>query len=66
MKIDENAQGYLYCFDKRSFTPTEPGSVQCVSKKGLIPEIIYIVDYKMVKHLFEMINSDFPQPSLKK
>lgn len=50
--IEEDSKGYLYCFDKTKFEPTEKGSAQYVCKKPLKPELILEVAYKDFKENF--------------
>ena len=51
--IDENAFGYIYCFNKNKFEPTAPGSHQQVCKQQLTPEKIFKVYYKQFTELFQ-------------
>lgn len=53
--IDENAKGYIYCFDKSKFKETEKGSMQYVCYQNLKPEKIFEVNYKDYKDLFESV-----------
>lgn len=57
--IEDNAFGYIYCFNKVEFNPIKDGSVQYVCKHNLNPVLIYKIYYKDFKELFkkEMLNS---------
>ena len=50
--IDENAKGYIYCFDKFKFRETEKGSRQFVCYENLKPETIFEICYKDFKDFF--------------
>lgn len=50
--IDENAKGYLYCYDKTKFKPTSEGSSQYVCFKELKPKKVFEILYKDFKDLF--------------
>ena len=53
--IDENAKGYVYCYDKSKFQETEKGSMQFVCYKPLKPEMVVEVYYTDYKELFENV-----------
>lgn len=50
--IEEDAVGYIYCFDKKYFAEVEKGSPQYVCKKAIKPEHIFKVEYKDFKEHF--------------
>lgn len=50
--IDDNAYGYVYCFDKSKFKPTREGSSQFVCEENIVPEMVVKVWYKDFKELF--------------
>lgn len=50
--IDENAKGYIYCYDKSKFQETKHGSSQFVCFHDLAPQRIIEVEYKDYKDLF--------------
>lgn len=50
--INEDAFGYLYCFEKAQFTPTEEGGHQYVCNKPLKPTKIYKIHFKQFSNQF--------------
>lgn len=55
--IDENARGYVYCFDKTKFLETEKGSAQYVCYEELEPEMILEIEYIDYQDLFVNIEN---------
>lgn len=51
--IEENAKGYIYCFNKKHFKPIEKGSSQYVCKYELCPEYVFEIKYKDFKDCFK-------------
>lgn len=50
--IDENAKGYLYCFNKTKFKETQKGSNQYVCYEEIEPEIVFEIAYVDYKDFF--------------
>jgi len=50
--VDENAKGYLYCFEKSKFTPTSQNGEQYVCMEELKPQRIFELSYKDFSDFF--------------
>ena len=50
--IEEDAFGYVYCFDKQRFKPTREGTSQHVCYEQIQPSVVYKVYYKDFKNSF--------------
>lgn len=55
--IDDNAQGYIYCFDKNNFEQIKENDVQYVCYKELEPLCVHKIFYKDYKNLFKKVQN---------
>lgn len=56
--IDENAKGYLYCYDKTKFKPSSEGSAQHICTEELKPLKVVEIEYKDYADLFVSVKKE--------
>ena len=56
--VDDNAKGYLYCYDKSKFKPTSQGSAQHVCMEELKPIKVFEIEYKDYVDLFVSVKKE--------